>query len=283
MTEAFSDRQPPPMPEPGSGPTTLLNNLLLKPVLDGLLLQQQSVSHGFNLVHSRLTATDGSTTVDPIPPQSNSGNGSAGSWVRAKRRASGTLAAVTAGWSPLRRDSSSSSSSSSSPNAKQQGFTGTLAQQQSPLLSEKAKMLGPGANAAEEELIVPASSSPSSKKMPSGPRPRDVARETEASGPKPLTPVNGFDDQCDNKSQLGSGYNKYYAAAVAPPQAVQKTTGARNDVKQPPRQQQHRRSLGNNKQQIAPPTVSFDQFGQWFLALNRDIAHRNQVQVVTLT
>ena len=324
MTDAFSDRQPLTMSsEPGPDPAALLNNLLLKPVLDGLLQQQRAFSHGFHLVHTRMTASDDVADhyMDPIPPQTtttattttNNNNGSPDSRVRAKRRASSTLAA--AGWSPLRRGSSPGpDADAAAALKKERGFAGTralaapagtaqssvfgLGQAPVVVLSEKAKMLGAGArwgtNGEEvEELIVPvSSSSPSRKKAATGigfgPDSGDVARETGASGPKPLILVHGF-DQNDNKSQLGSGYNEHRAnagrdsAAAAPPPP----TAVTRDVKQPPRQQQHRRSLGNNNSSSArrllgaPPTVSFDEFGQWFLALNRDIAHRHQVQAMT--
>ena len=68
--------------------------------------------------------------------------------------------------------------------------------------------------------------------------------------------------------------NNNATSATAPPRP------ATRDVKRTPRQQQ-RRSLGRGAGAAATKTVSFDQFGQWFLALNSDIAHRHQVQART--
>lgn len=305
MTEAFSDRQPPPIPEqPGLGPAALLNSLLLGPVMDGLLQQQRAFSRGFNLVHNHMTDD---CDVDPIPPQTSS-NGNAGSLVRAKRRASGTLAsaAAAAGISPLRRRNPTDSNISdlvadADVQFKQRGFSGTRAlaaaalsspqPQPQPVvvLSEKAKMLRTGVT-GEEELIIPASSSSaafSSNNMTS-----DVTREPEAttmpSMMMPLLLVHG--DQTDTRSQLGSGYIEHRVNAgdnnIPPPASALSR-----------QQQQYPRNLGNNTNHsssarrlgqgregltIKPKTVSFDEFGQWFLALNRDIAHRHQVQVRTI-
>ena len=316
MTEAFSDRQPPPIPEqPGPGPAAMLNSLLLGPVMDGLLQQQRAFSRGFNLVHSHMTAAD--YDVDPIPPPQTNSNSNAGSLVRAKRRASGTFAAaaaaVAAGLSPLRRPNPTDNNTTdlqadAAAELKQRGFTGTRALAATALssprpqpvvvLSEKAKMLRAGGT-GEEELIVPTSSSSlaffSRKKTTSAPS-GGVAREPEASGsttmPSVMPPILVNGDQSDTRSQLGSGYNEYRAATARdhdnPPPA-----SATRDSRQPPRQQQYPRNLGNNNNNHSssarrlgqegltskPKTVSFDEFGPWFLALNRDIAHRHQVQV----
>ena len=309
MTEAFSDRQPPPIPEqPSPGPAAMLNSLLLGPVMDGLLQQQRAFSRGFNLVHGHMTAAD--YDVDPIPPPQTNSNNNAGSLVRAKRRASGTLAAAAvaaAGLSPLRRPNPTDSNTTDLSAEKQRGLTGTRAlaaaalssPQPQPVvvLSEKAKMLRTGGT-GEEELIIPESSSSmaffSRKKTTSAPA-GDVAR-VPGSGPTTMPSLMRHGDQSDTRSQLGSGYNyNEYRAANAndnPPPA-----SATRDSRQPPRlQQQYPRSLSNNNNHSSsarrlgqgqegftskPKTVSFDEFGQWFLALNRDIAHRHQVQVRT--
>ena len=320
MTEAFSDRQPPPIPEQtGSGPGALLNSLLLGPVMDGLLQQQRAFSRGFNLVHGHMTAAD--YDVDPIPPPQTNSNNNAGSLVRANRRASGTLtaaAAVAAGLSPLRRPNPTDNNTTdlqadAAAELKQRGFTGTrvlaAAALSSPqpqpvvVLSEKAKMLRTGGT-GEEELIIPESSSSmaffSRKKTTSAPA-GDVAR-VPGSGPTTMpslmrpTLVHG--DQSDTRSQLGSGYNyNEYRAANDRDNDNPPPASATRDSRQPPRlQQQYPRSLSNNNNHSSsarrlgqgqegftskPKTVSFDEFGQWFLALNRDIAHRHQVQVRT--
>jgi len=304
MTEAFSDPQPPPIPaQPGLGPAALLNSLLLGPVMDGLLQQQRAFSRGFNLVHNHMTDD---CDVDHIPPQTSS-NSNAGSLVRARRRASGTLTAAAAvaanGLSPLRRRNPTDSNITdldANAELKQRGFTGTRALAAAALsspqpvvvLSEKAKMLRTGVT-GEEELIIPASSS--SAAFSSHNMTGDVTREPEATTmPSMMMPpllVHG--DQTDTRSQLGSGYIEHRVNArdndIPPP-----ASATRNNRQLSRQQQQYPRNLGHNTNHSSsarrlgqgregltskPKTVSFDEFGQWFLALNRDIAHRHQVQV----